>query len=59
LSVSAERRFFHFAIAWPEVFAPPQEGFDVVIGNPPYLGGMKISTTFGEEVHKFLKSLSE
>ena len=56
LSVSAERRFFHFAIAWPEVFAPPQEGFDVVIGNPPYLGGMKISTTFGEEVHKFLRA---
>ena len=32
---TAPRRPFHWAIEFPEVFA--QGGFDVVIGNPPYI----------------------
>jgi len=31
------RRWFHWELEFPEVFAADQRGFDVVIGNPPYL----------------------
>jgi type I restriction-modification system DNA methylase subunit len=31
------------------------DGFDVVIGNPPYLGGGKISSVHGDEYRKQLK----
>jgi len=32
------------------------EGFDVIIGNPPFLGGQKLSGTFGEEYLSYLKA---
>ena len=41
-AVAAERRFFHWALEFPEVFhdgdgqARPDGGFDAVIGNPPW-----------------------
>jgi len=38
------------------VFAAGRHGFDAVIGNPPYLMGMKISGTFGDKVLAFLKA---
>ena len=31
-------------------------GFDVMIGNPPFLGGLKISTELGGEFLKYLKT---
>jgi len=31
------RRWFHWELEFPEVLAADQRGFDVVIGNPPYL----------------------
>jgi hypothetical protein len=34
---------FHWEIEFPEVFARQNGGFDTFIGNPPYLGGTKIS----------------
>jgi hypothetical protein len=43
--VSAERRFLHWFLEFPEVFA--QGGFDCVVGNPPFLGNRKISGDFG------------
>jgi SOS-response transcriptional repressor LexA len=52
----AEKRFFHFELAFPEVFAGERPGFDVVIGNPPYLGGLKISTNHGDDYLRFLKA---
>jgi hypothetical protein len=33
-ALAAEHRFFHWHLAFPEVFA--QGGFDVVLGNPPW-----------------------
>jgi hypothetical protein len=53
--IAEDRRFFHFEIAWPEVFASGRGGFDVVVGNPPYLGGTKISGNYGNKVLYFLK----
>ncbi len=41
----AHRRFFHWFLEFPEVFRIG--GFDCILGNPPYLGGHKISTHNG------------
>src|SRR5258708_18270241 len=41
-----ERRPFHWPLAFPEVFSAPNEGdvgFHAFIGNPPFLGGQKIT----------------
>lgn len=50
------RRFFHYEIAFPEVFTTSRGGFDLVLGNPPYLGGTKISGAYGARVLKFFKA---
>ena len=34
---------FHWEIEFPEVFARENPGFDAFVGNPPFLGGKKIS----------------
>lgn len=47
-----ERAFFHWPLAFPEVFAAG--GFDVLLGNPPFMGGLKISTNFGDKYWEFL-----
>jgi hypothetical protein len=50
-----EHLFFHWPLAFPEVF--DAGGFDVVLGNPPFLGGLKISQLFGDKVRNFLTSV--
>ncbi len=45
---------FHWQIEFPEVFQRENAGFDVIVGNPPFLGGMKISTTYGDPYLDFL-----
>src|SRR4029079_17648311 len=37
----------HWPIAFPEVFAQEHPGFDAMIGNPPFVGGQKITGTAG------------
>ena len=40
----------HWPLAFPEVFADTATpGFDAIIGNPPFLGGKKISGTLGDD----------
>jgi hypothetical protein len=40
----------HWPLAFPEVFADvAKPGFDAIIGNPPFLGGQKLSSTFGDD----------
>lgn len=39
---------FHWEIEFPEVFNRKNPGFDAMVGNPPFLGGTKISTNFGD-----------
>ena len=41
------RRPIHWPLEFPEVFARDRPGFDAVIGNPPFMGGQKISGVFG------------
>ncbi len=40
---------FHWAVECPEVFARENPGFDAIIGNPPFLGGKRIASEFGNE----------
>lgn len=47
-----QNRFFHWHLEFPEIFA--EGGFDVIIGNPPFLGGLKISENFGPFYRKYL-----
>lgn len=34
--VAAQRRFFHWELEFPDVFTTTQQGFDAVLGNPPW-----------------------
>lgn len=53
-AIAHEQRFFHWFIEFPEVFS--DGGFDCVLGNPPYLGGTKISTFNGDCYFNFCKT---
>lgn len=46
---------FHWEIEFPEVFDRERPGFDAIVGNPPFLGGSKISTTNGDSYLDWLK----
>jgi hypothetical protein len=35
--LASEKRFFHWELEFPEAFSGENPGFDVVIGNPPYV----------------------
>ena len=39
---------FHWPLEFPEVFTRGVDGFDAVIGNPPFLGGKKLSAALGD-----------
>src|SRR5699024_5584561 len=47
-----ERKPLHWPLVFPEVFE--KGGFDAVIGNPPFLGGKKISGPLGSSYREFL-----
>jgi hypothetical protein len=47
-------RPFHWEVEFPEVFARENGGFDAIIGNPPFLGGVKISNLLGMQYFSFL-----
>jgi hypothetical protein len=52
-AVAQKERIFHWFLEFPEVFQ--QNGFDCILGNPPYLGGSKISGFFGNDFLNYLK----
>jgi hypothetical protein len=51
-------RPFHWDLEFPEVFSSEGvSGFQVFVGNPPFLGGPQLSNTFGgSEYQEWLKS---
>ena len=51
-------RPFHFEIEFPEVFDRNNPGFDAIVGNPPFLGGKRISTVLGSAYRDWLSSLN-
>ncbi|MER9972079.1 DNA methyltransferase [Mesorhizobium sp. M0060] len=48
------RRPFHWPLEFPEVFFRDNKGFDAIVGNPPFLGGKKISTMHGFAYRTFI-----
>jgi hypothetical protein len=51
-----DRACLQWPLAFPEVFLERAEpGFDAVVGNPPFLGGKRISTSFGSGYEAALK----
>lgn len=70
IALAEKNRFFHWALEFPEVFSGqysvdsgqlerteqriPNTGFDVILSNPPFIGGLKISGTFGEKYRHYL-----
>ena len=51
---TAPRRPFHWAIEFPEVFV--QGGFDAIVGNPPFIGGQRITSSFGTLYRDYVSS---
>jgi len=46
---------FCWEMEFPEVFHRINSGFDAIIGNPPFLGGRRISMRLGGEILDYLK----
>lgn len=49
-----ERRPFHWPLEFPEVFALERSGFDGIVGNPPFLGGKRITGVTGTAFRDWL-----
>ena len=48
------RRPFHWAIEFPEAFVRKRPGFDAIVGNPPFLGGSRITGVLGTHYRAWL-----
>ncbi|MDX2817727.1 hypothetical protein PV410_35235 [Streptomyces sp. PA03-5A] len=48
-----ERTPLHWPLAFPEVFTE-RGGFDAIVGNPPFLGGQKLTGAMGEAFREYL-----
>ncbi|HFF2298029.1 TPA: type IIL restriction-modification enzyme MmeI [Pseudomonas aeruginosa] len=48
------RRPFHWPLEFPEVFAHERGGFDGIVGNPPFLGGQRITGVTGTSFRDWL-----
>jgi len=48
------RRPFHWPLEFPEVFARENGGVDAIVGNPPFLGGQRITGVLGTAYRDFL-----
>jgi hypothetical protein len=48
---------FHWEVEFPEVFARENGGFDALVGNPPFLGGKRISTELGDNFRNWLRTV--
>lgn len=45
---------FHWAIEFPEVMG--DKGFHAIVGNPPFMGGQRLTGTFGTDYRDYLVS---
>lgn len=54
-SSGESRRPFHWLVEFPEVFmASGSGGFDALVGNPPFVGGKKLTGIFGTDYRDHL-----
>jgi len=52
-----DRHPLHWPLVFPEVFEPTRPngpGFDAIVGNPPFLGGKKISGSLGSAYREYV-----
>ena len=63
-AAALEKRFFHWFLEFPEIFAPSpagegqgefKSGFDCILGNPPFLGNRKLKGTLGESFLEWVR----
>jgi type I restriction-modification system DNA methylase subunit len=52
-----QKKYFHWFLEFPEIFE--KDGFDCIVGNPPYKGGSKISTLLGNQIANYLHAYNE
>jgi hypothetical protein len=45
---------FHWPLEFPEVFERAGSGFDAMVGNPPYMGGQKLTGALGTPYREYL-----
>ena len=50
----ASRQPTHWPLVFPEVFQKKKSGFDAIVGNPPFLGGQKITGAMGTAYRNYL-----
>lgn len=55
LATTQGRPFFHWPLEFPDVFMG--SGFDVVLSNPPFMGGIKISGRLGDHYRNYLTAV--
>ncbi|MFD2237834.1 Eco57I restriction-modification methylase domain-containing protein [Aureimonas populi] len=55
----ATRTPFNWPLEFPEVFLREKRGFDAFVGNPPFLGGKRISTVMGPIFNVWLVNLHD
>ena len=48
------RRPFHWPLEFPDVFHGTSPGFDAIVGNPPFLGGQRITGVAGTAYRDWL-----
>lgn len=48
------RQPFHWSLEFPEVFHGDAPGFDAIVGNPPFLGGWRITGVKGTAYREWL-----
>ncbi|MDM1086413.1 N-6 DNA methylase [Myroides odoratimimus] len=53
MTIAENKKFFHWFLEFPEVFE--LGGFDCILGNPPFLGGQKLSGNYGANFLEYLK----
>src|SRR5690606_25020566 len=53
MAVAEDKKFFHWFLEYPEVFQ--KGGFDCILGNPPFLGGQKLSGKYGSDFLEYVK----
>lgn len=51
--IALRKRFFHWFLEFPDVLS--SGGFDCILGNPPYLGGTKLSGTYGHAFCQYVR----
>ena len=49
-----KRRTFHWPLEFPEIFVGEAPGFDAIMANPPFLGGMRMTAVLGTDYRDYL-----